>query len=152
MLRSLTLGKIWNNKTKIKQTKNIKDHFPSGPGVKSPPCNARDASSIPGGGTKTPHSIPQSSTTAEACTPQLVCVLQQKDPTWCKEGPACATKTLGSKVNKSSYIHRMYLCVCVCIYIYIAIVNFRKLKILLKNWTFIYLDSTLSYSRTTVKI
>ena len=69
------------NKTKIKQTKNIKDHFPSGPGVKSPPCNARDASSIPGGGTKTPHSIPQSSTTAEACTPQLVCVLQQKDPT-----------------------------------------------------------------------
>ena len=29
--------------------------FPGGPVVKSLPCNAGDMSSIPGGGTKTPH-------------------------------------------------------------------------------------------------
>ena len=89
MLRSLTLGKIWNNKTKIKQTKNIKDHFPSGPGVKSPPCNARDASSIPGGGTKTPHDKKQLS--LQATTSEI---------TWLKKILESATKTQSSQTNK----------------------------------------------------
>ena len=31
--------------------------FPSGPVVKNPTCNAEDAGSIPGQGTKIPHAI-----------------------------------------------------------------------------------------------
>ena len=33
--------------------------LPGGPVVKNPPCNARDMSSIPGQGTKTPHATVQ---------------------------------------------------------------------------------------------
>ena len=54
--------------------------FPGGPVVKNPPCNAGDAGSIPGQGTKIPHALGQVSpctTTTElarlnkrACGPQ----------------------------------------------------------------------------------
>ena len=33
--------------------------FPGGPVVKNPPCNAEDTDSIPGQGTKIPHSTEQ---------------------------------------------------------------------------------------------
>ena len=33
--------------------------FPGGPAVKNPPCNAGDAGSIPGQGTKIPHAVGQ---------------------------------------------------------------------------------------------
>ena len=42
--------------------------FPGGPGVKNPPCNAGDAGSIPGPGTKIPQAAGQlnlSTTTTE---------------------------------------------------------------------------------------
>ena len=33
--------------------------FPGGPVVKNPPCNVKDAGSVPGWGTKIPHALPQ---------------------------------------------------------------------------------------------
>ena len=43
--------------------------FPRGPVVKNPPCNAGDAGSIPGQGTKIPHAIEQLSQRASTTEP-----------------------------------------------------------------------------------
>ena len=40
--------------------------FPGGPVVKNPPCNAGDVGSIPGQGTKIPHTAEQLSLSATA--------------------------------------------------------------------------------------
>ena len=45
--------------------------FPGGPVVKNPSCNAEDASSIPGRGTKIPHAVGQLS--PRATTTELAC-------------------------------------------------------------------------------
>ena len=45
--------------------------FPTGPILKNPPCNAEDASSIPGQGTKIPHATEQLSLCATATEPAL---------------------------------------------------------------------------------
>ena len=54
--------------------------FPGGPVVKNSPLNARDAGSVPGWGTKTPHALEQlnpRATTRESCA-------TVKDPTRCR--------------------------------------------------------------------
>ena len=43
----------------FKSSKVSVQDFPGGPVVKNPPCNARDAGSVPGWGTKMPHALPQ---------------------------------------------------------------------------------------------
>ena len=50
--------------------------FPGGPVITNPPCNAVDAGSIPGRGTKIPHDCEQ-----------LIPRTTTKDPAWHKEGP-----------------------------------------------------------------
>ena len=50
--------------------------FPGGPVVTNPPCNAGNAGSIPGRGTKIPY----------ACE-QLIPRTTTKDPAWHEEGP-----------------------------------------------------------------
>ena len=50
--------------------------FPGGPVITNPPCNAGDAGSTPGRGTKIPHDCEQ-----------LIPRTTTKDPAWHKEGP-----------------------------------------------------------------
>ena len=59
----------------------LKD-FPGGPVVKNPPSNARDAGSIPGQGTKTPHAAGLALLYSPRAT------IRDK-PTHHKEEPAC---------------------------------------------------------------
>ena len=65
-------------------TKNYRGHFPGGPAVKIPLCNAGDVGTIPGQGTRILHAVGQLSphaTTAEP-VPQLDSPCNaMKDPT-----------------------------------------------------------------------
>lgn len=45
--------------------------FPGGPVAKSPPCNAGDASSIPGWGSKMPHITEQLSGALQPASPSI---------------------------------------------------------------------------------
>ena len=61
----------------IQQIKNASDgDSPGGPEVKNPPCNAGDASLIPGQGTKIPRAMkqlsPHAATTEAACSEACV--------------------------------------------------------------------------------
>ena len=53
---------------KIMTSKNSVRDFPGGPVVKNLPSNARDAGSIPGWGTKIPHTVRQLSLRAATTT------------------------------------------------------------------------------------
>ena len=61
--------------------------FPGGPVVKSPASNARDAGSIPGGGTKTPHAAGQLS--PRAATIEQAHTLQLESPRAATTEPVC---------------------------------------------------------------
>ena len=56
--------------------------FPRGPVVKNQPCNARDAGSIPGQGTKTPRAMEklrlQAATRESICCNERYHMLQQR--------------------------------------------------------------------------
>ena len=63
--------------------KDLPRDFPGGPVIKNPPCDAGDTGSIPGQGTKIPHTTEKLSprtTTRESTTKDLS---RCKDPTPC---------------------------------------------------------------------
>ena len=57
-------------------TKNYRGHFPGGPAVKIPLCNAGDVGTIPGQGTRILHAVGQLSPHATTTEP----VLQLESP------------------------------------------------------------------------
>ena len=52
-------------------TKNYRGHFPGGPAVKIPLCNAGDVGTIPGQGTRILHAVGQLSPHATTTEPVL---------------------------------------------------------------------------------
>ena len=64
--------------------KGIGERLPGGPVVKNPPCNAGDAGSTPGWGTKIPHAMEQ----IIPLQPESPCV-PRKDSTWGNKDPTC---------------------------------------------------------------
>ena len=69
--------------------KDLSRDFPGGPVVKNPPYNAGDAGSIPGQGTKIPHTAGQLS--LQGTTTELMCLNQSPCKTTEAMGPgACA--------------------------------------------------------------
>ena len=71
--------------------------------VRNLPCNAGDANSIPGPGTKIPHAAeqlsPHVSTTELVHPQQRVCVPQRKIPHDATKIPCAATKTQRRQIN-----------------------------------------------------
>ena len=88
----------------ISHTKNEGSwDFPGGPVIKNLPSNAGDVGSIPGRGTKIPHTAgqlsPRAKTTEPGCSrarePQL-----ERSPCATMKIPRAATKTQCSQINK----------------------------------------------------
>ena len=73
-----------------------KQHLPGGPVVKNLPCNAEDADSIPGQGTKIPHAMVQLSPRATA----RVCEVRGEIPHDAVKISCAATSTRCSQIKK----------------------------------------------------
>ena len=74
--------------------------IPDGPVVNNVPYNARDASSIPGQGTKIPHAAKPVGHKYWACLPQRESLCASKDPSWLRENPGYHSKAWYSQINK----------------------------------------------------
>ena len=72
-----------------REEKNLKD-FSGGPAVKNPPCNAGDAGSIPGQGTKIPRAQSNKAHAPQLLSPHAIArepMSSNKDPVCHNEGP-----------------------------------------------------------------
>ena len=72
---------------------------PGGPVVKNPPCNPRDAGSIPGQETKTPHDTGQVSPCTATTQPGQEAPHPNKGPCVGHEEPTATAKTRRSQMD-----------------------------------------------------
>ena len=93
ILRFLTFGRLHSDQEAL-SFKSIVGTFPGVPLVKNSPSNARDLSSIPGQGSKSPHAMGQLST----------CATTRQKPAWHVEDPRCFSEHCRCQVHICTHI------------------------------------------------